>query len=337
MKIEVSNGEILDKLSILEIKLDHIEDLEQKSNVKKERDLLKEAAGAIDWPQDIYNELRNVNWKLWCTEDKIREKEWHGDFDKEFIKLARSVYKMNDKRSRIKKEINMLTRSSLVEDMGRTKILLGKDNHQLGDTIGWMGQVERYQRASQEEVHVFCNFSNLFGAQNLHVYSVDDPLWYESFDKKFIIDFYPNTRERPSILTNKIHHIKESGLIQTASEILGFDQVKEIKPTIGLKPKLIKTKKPIVTLASLSTMQQKMWNYKNGWNEVISYLKKNRIDVVSIDQYARFGAGYPLGDIPAFNPIPSRSIDKTGEGLRIAASYIKKSIFHMGLSSGGIR
>ena len=70
--------------------------------------------------------------------------------------------------------------------MGRTKILLGKDNHQLGDTIGWMGQVERYQRASQEEVHVFCNFSNLFGAPNLHVYSLDDPLWYESFDKKFI-------------------------------------------------------------------------------------------------------------------------------------------------------
>ena len=116
MKIEVSNVEILDKLSILEIKLDHIEDLEQKSNVKKERDLLKEAAGSIVWPQDIYNELRNVNWKLWCTEDKIREKEWHGDFDKEFIKLARSVYKMNDKRSRIKKEINMLTRSSLVEE-----------------------------------------------------------------------------------------------------------------------------------------------------------------------------------------------------------------------------
>ena len=116
MKIEVSNGEILDKLSILEIKLDHIEDLEQKSNVKKERDLLKEAANTIDWPEDIYNELRNVNWKLWCIEDKIREKEWKGNFDKEFIKLARSVYKTNDKRSRIKKEINVLTRSSLVEE-----------------------------------------------------------------------------------------------------------------------------------------------------------------------------------------------------------------------------
>ncbi len=218
--------------------------------------------------------------------------------------------------------------------MSRTKILLGKHNHQLGDTIGWMGQVEKYQRAFQEEVHVFCNFSNLFGASNLHIHSVEDPLWHDSFDKKFIIDFYPNTRERPSSLTNKIHHIKESGLIQTASEILGFDKVEEIKPTISFKPKSIKTKKPIVTLASLSTMQQKMWNYKNGWNEVISYLKKNRIDVVSIDRYARFGAGYPLRDIPAFNPIPSRSIDRTGGGLRIAASYIKKSIFHMGLSSG---
>jgi len=218
--------------------------------------------------------------------------------------------------------------------MGRTKILLGKDNHQLGDTIGWMGQVERYQRTSQEEVHVFCDFSNLFGASNLHAHSVDSPLRHQPFDKNFIIDFYPNNWERPSTLTNKIHCIQESGLIQTASEILGFDKVEEAKPTISFKPKPLKTKKPIVTLASLSTMQQKMWNYKNGWNDVISYLKKNRIDVVSIDRDARFGAGYPLGDIPAFTPIPSRSIDKTGGGLRIAASYIKRSMFHMGLSSG---
>ena len=116
MKIEVSNGELLDKLSILEIKLDRIEDREQKSNVKKEWYLLKEAVSTIEWPEDIYNELRNVNWKLWCIEDKIREKEWNGVFDKEFIKLARSVYKINDKRSRIKKEINVLTRSSLVEE-----------------------------------------------------------------------------------------------------------------------------------------------------------------------------------------------------------------------------
>ena len=92
MKIEVSNGELLDKLSILEIKLDRIENLEQKSNVKKERDLLREAASTIDWPEDIYNELRNVNWKLWCIEDKIREKEWNGVFDKEFIKLANAQF-----------------------------------------------------------------------------------------------------------------------------------------------------------------------------------------------------------------------------------------------------
>ena len=116
MKIEVSNGELLDKLSILEIKLDRLENQEQKSNVQKEHDLLKNAATAIDWPEGIYAELRNVNWKLWCIEDKIREKEWKGDFDKEFIKLARSVYKTNDKRVRIKKEINVLTTSALVEE-----------------------------------------------------------------------------------------------------------------------------------------------------------------------------------------------------------------------------
>lgn len=116
MKIEVSNGELLDKLSILEIKLDRLENLEQKSNVQKEHGLLKKAATAIDWPEGIYAELRNVNWKLWCIEDKIRKKEWKGDFDKEFIKLARSVYKTNDKRSRIKKEINVFTGSNIIEE-----------------------------------------------------------------------------------------------------------------------------------------------------------------------------------------------------------------------------
>ncbi len=216
----------------------------------------------------------------------------------------------------------------------KTKILLGREHHQLGDTIGFMGQVERYQRASREDVHVFCNFSDIFGAQNISVYPVSHPLWHKDFDKKFIIDFYPQTRERPSILTNKIHHIKESGLIQTASEILGFDHVEEVKPTIVFKPKKVKIKRPIVTLASHSTMQQKMWNYKNGWNEVISYLKKKDIDVVSIDRDASFGAGYALRGFPALHSLPSRSIDKTGGGLRRAASYITKSIFHMGLSSG---
>ena len=122
MKIEVSNGEILDKLCILELKLHFMEDASQKSNVQKEHGFLKEASTKIfltstkTFPEDLYNELRNLNLKLWSIEHKIREKEFKGEFDQDFIKLARSVYKTNDKRSRIKKEINIFTGSALIEE-----------------------------------------------------------------------------------------------------------------------------------------------------------------------------------------------------------------------------
>jgi len=122
MKIEVSNGEILDKLSVLKLKLHFMEDEAQKTNVQKEYDLLKTASTKIfltnaqTFPDDLYNELSNVNLKLWSIEHKIREKELNTEFDKEFIQLARSVYKTNDKRFRIKKEINAFTGSTLVEE-----------------------------------------------------------------------------------------------------------------------------------------------------------------------------------------------------------------------------
>jgi hypothetical protein len=122
MKIEVSNGEILDKLSILELKLQFMEDESQKANVQKEYDLLKTVSTKIlftndkTFPEDFYRELSNVNLKLWSIEHKIREKEFKDEFDKDFIKLARSVYKTNDRRARIKKEINVFTGSMLIEE-----------------------------------------------------------------------------------------------------------------------------------------------------------------------------------------------------------------------------
>ena len=122
MKIEVSNGEILDKLSILELKLQFMEDESQKANVQKEYDLLKTVSTKIlftndkTFPEDFYRELSNVNLKLWSIEHKIREKEFKDEFDKDFIKLARSVYKINDRRARIKKEINVFTGSMLTEE-----------------------------------------------------------------------------------------------------------------------------------------------------------------------------------------------------------------------------
>jgi len=116
MKIEVSNGEILDKLSILDLKLEYITDIDKKNNIKKEFEVVKACADNIDIPYEIYDKLYSVNKKLWEIEDAIRLKEKALVFDGEFIELARQVYKTNDERSRIKKEINLLTNSEVIEE-----------------------------------------------------------------------------------------------------------------------------------------------------------------------------------------------------------------------------
>ena len=202
----------------------------------------------------------------------------------------------------------------------------------LGDSIGWMGQVERYQKATGDQVDVFCKFNDIFGAKNINIYPKNSPLIDDTYDQSFVIDYHG--WERPSHFTNEVKDIKKGGLIQMASEILGFEEIHEVKPILKLKFKNIKLKRPTVSMASLSTMQQRLWTLKGGWNKVISYLKQRRIDVVSLDHYTQFGAGISSGDIPAYTPIPSASKNKTGFPLRTVASYINKSLFFMGLSGG---
>jgi hypothetical protein len=122
MKIEVSNGEMLDKLSILEIKIDKIEDEEKLVNIKKEHKKLKEAIGEPNWIPHIfrehgfYDQLKEINEQLWDIEDNIRIKEKSQEFDREFINLARSVYRTNDRRAEMKKEINIYTKSEILEE-----------------------------------------------------------------------------------------------------------------------------------------------------------------------------------------------------------------------------
>ena len=121
MKIEVSNGELLDKISILELKLLKIEDKEKLVNIQKEFDVLnplcvelfEKFGGQL---QNHYLELARINGLLWDIEDWIRDCEREKRFDAEFIQLARSVYVTNDQRSEVKKIINIITNSGLVEE-----------------------------------------------------------------------------------------------------------------------------------------------------------------------------------------------------------------------------
>ena len=121
MKVEISNGELIDKITILEIKLIEIKDKDKLINIQKEFDTLNPLVEKLFEKYDSqlqhhYDELAKINGQLWDIEDWIRECEHEKRFDKEFVELARSVYITNDKRSEIKKLINILTESGLVEE-----------------------------------------------------------------------------------------------------------------------------------------------------------------------------------------------------------------------------
>ena len=122
MTIEVSNGELIDKLTILEIKLEKVTDKKASANILNEWEILNNKANllfSIHSSQELFkaqNDLEEINRQLWWVEDSIRENEKQGIFDKEFVELARSVYKLNDKRFKLKKTINKLTQSELHEE-----------------------------------------------------------------------------------------------------------------------------------------------------------------------------------------------------------------------------
>jgi hypothetical protein len=119
MKIEISNGELLDKLTILEIKQNRIKETNKLFNINKELKYIKQQCLYLLDNFEIkklYFNLKNINKKLWNIEDHIRLKEKQKIFDKKFIELARSVYITNDKRAAIKKDINILSESSFIEE-----------------------------------------------------------------------------------------------------------------------------------------------------------------------------------------------------------------------------
>ena len=118
MKVEVSNGEIVDKISILFIKMEKMKDSNKINNVDKE---LKQLLPYLDEiginiEDELFKKLKKMNLKLWGIEDRLRKLESQKKFNGEFIELARQVYYTNDLRSTIKKEININTGSKLIEE-----------------------------------------------------------------------------------------------------------------------------------------------------------------------------------------------------------------------------
>ncbi|MFT5760761.1 MAG: hypothetical protein ACI9LM_005548 [Alteromonadaceae bacterium] len=118
MLIEVSIGEVVDKVTILEIKSEKIKNTDKLANINREYTLLRQNMmdlGAYPSSEE-YSNLKAINLKLWQIEDDIRIKEFKGEFDDEFIQLARSVYQVNDHRANLKKAINLNYGSNLIEE-----------------------------------------------------------------------------------------------------------------------------------------------------------------------------------------------------------------------------
>jgi len=127
MKIEVSNGEVLDKYSILQIKSERITDPTALNNIRRELEGLQPAVDAIRSLESsgtlhsLQDQLLEVNTSLWEVEDVLRGLEKSQDFGPSFVAAARSVYQLNDRRAAVKKEINLLTGSNLIEEKSYEK------------------------------------------------------------------------------------------------------------------------------------------------------------------------------------------------------------------------
>ena len=116
---EISAGELLDKISILEIKLEKVKDKNALDEIKKEYEMLKKIQNSsIELKDDIkklFNSIKEVNLNLWDVEDDLRVCEKNKNFGEKFIELARKVYFNNDKRAKIKSEINQILNSNIKE------------------------------------------------------------------------------------------------------------------------------------------------------------------------------------------------------------------------------
>jgi Family of unknown function (DUF6165) len=117
--IPTSWGELIDKITILEIKVERLENESARANAARELSLLREIAGPVlarGQTTALVARLKKLNQALWEIEDRIREHERSGTFDAAFIELARSVYKTNDARGAVKRELNLALGSGLIEE-----------------------------------------------------------------------------------------------------------------------------------------------------------------------------------------------------------------------------
>lgn len=118
IEIPISIGELFDKITILQIKLENIQSTSKKINVEKELNILQNKAAEMNIHDilDLIHQLKKINIVLWNLESAVRKKEQENVFDLEFIELARKIYKTNEQRAKLKKQINVVKKSVIIEE-----------------------------------------------------------------------------------------------------------------------------------------------------------------------------------------------------------------------------
>ena len=238
----------------------------------------------------------------------IKNGHWSSSSLRYYINWKINVYENN----------NIIASSVL--DLENKKVKITIDSISLGDTLAWIGQIDKFQKKHKCIVHVHCKFKEiLFNAYpNLNFATLPTDEYYASY----LLGYF--MKENWPCLTPV--NPKTVPLCKVASDILGLEY-EEIKPNLTFSKKV--NDKKYVCIATQSTAQAKYWNNPSGWESVIKYLNSKGYEVWCVDKFSSYGV---KGSI---NIIPKGAVDKTGDiSLEERITQIDGADFFIGLSSG---
>jgi autotransporter strand-loop-strand O-heptosyltransferase len=210
----------------------------------------------------------------------------------------------------------------------------------LGDTIALIPFLNIYKIKNNKNIFFLTNFYSLFENEYKNIFFIKDPSQISICDSFATIQYNQKkfiAYERYHLGYTTVHYIKKDFKIlnnerlqlqHQLSKFIGINFKGEIKTRIDLSNQNFNHKNKYVCIATQSTIQAKYWNYQQGWEKLIEYLKKNGYDVICVDKNEVYG------NLVYMNSIPKNAINKTGLPLNKVANIINKCDFFIGLDSG---
>jgi autotransporter strand-loop-strand O-heptosyltransferase len=210
----------------------------------------------------------------------------------------------------------------------------------LGDTIALIPFLNIYKIKNNKNIFFLTNFYSLFENKYKNIFFIKDSSKISINDSFTNIEYNGKNfmvYERYNLAYDTVHYIKNNfqvlknerlPLQQQFSKFIGIDFKEEIKPQINICNQNFNHQNKYICISTQSTAQAKYWNYQQGWEKVVEYLKKIGYDVICLDKYEVFG------NLVYMNNIPKNAINKTGLPLDKVANIINKCDFFIGLDSG---